>query len=168
MSPANLGFPQNAPDLLLPSALLDLEYLYQLLPETPSGAGSAHGTTPNSPPSHAPDPSSPPPQVTAPVDDRTTICVVCSASASLPPPIPQAATIPPPNWHKIPQKTYDHGRKQWNYTPSECISFGVNGRPGVNMGDALRKRFTGLDGRDDPVLRDAGKVISCRFSVRLS
>lgn len=35
------------------------------------------------------------------------------------------------------------------------------------MGDALRGRLTGLDGRDDLVLQDAGRAISCRLSVRL-
>jgi len=38
---------------------------------------------------------------------------------------------------------------------SECISFGVNGLPGVNMGDALQKRFMGLDGLDNLELQDA-------------
>jgi len=36
------------------------------------------------------------------------------------------------------------------------------------MGDALRKRFTGLDGRDDLMLQDARGAISCRLLVRLS
>ena len=92
-----------------------------------------------------------------------------SASSSLPPPVPppQTATSPPPNWHKIPQEVYDRGRKQWDYTPSECISFEVNGSPGINMGDALRKRFTDLGGRDDIVPQDAGGIISFRLSVRL-
>jgi len=35
------------------------------------------------------------------------------------------------------------------------------------MGDALRKQFTGLDGRDDPVLQDTTGVISCRLMVWL-
>jgi hypothetical protein len=35
------------------------------------------------------------------------------------------------------------------------------------MGDALRKTFTGLDGRDDPVLEDAAGAISCRLLVGL-
>jgi len=81
-------------------------------------------------------------------------------------PPPQAKTFPPPNWYKIPQKTYDHGLKQWDFIPLECISFGVYGHPGVNVMDALQKRFTGLDGRDDPVLQGANSAISCRLSVR--
>ena len=36
------------------------------------------------------------------------------------------------------------------------------------MGDALRKTFTGLDGRDNPVLQGAAGAISCRFLVGLS
>ena len=35
----------------------------------------------------------------------------------------------------------------------------------MNMGDALRKQFAGLDGRDDPMFRNAAKTVSCRFSV---
>lgn len=35
------------------------------------------------------------------------------------------------------------------------------------MGDALRKVFTGLDGRDDPVLQEATGAISCRLLVGL-
>jgi len=35
------------------------------------------------------------------------------------------------------------------------------------MGDALRKEFTGLDGRDDPVLQEAAGAISCRLLVGL-
>jgi hypothetical protein len=34
------------------------------------------------------------------------------------------------------------------------------------MGDALRKKPTGLDGRDDLVLQDAQDTVSCRFWVR--
>ena len=33
------------------------------------------------------------------------------------------------------------------------------------MGDALRKKFTGLDGRDDPMFGNAVGAISCRFLV---
>lgn len=50
----------------------------------------------------------------------------------------------------------------------EPISFSVGGRPGVNMGDALRKACVGLDGQGDPVLQDSGGAISCRFLVGLS
>ena len=71
----------------------------------------------------------------------------------------------PPNWIRVPQRGYDYGRKQWNFERSEPISFSVNGRPGINMGDALRKSFAELDGRDDPVLQDAQGAISCRLLV---
>ena len=50
----------------------------------------------------------------------------------------------------------------------ETVSFSVSGRPGINLGDALRKTFDGLDSRDDPVLQDASGAISCRFMVGLS
>ena len=43
----------------------------------------------------------------------------------------------------------------------------MNGRLGINIGAALRKEFTGLDGRDDPVLHEAAGAISCRLLVSL-
>jgi len=92
------------------------------------------------------------------------------STATLPHPVAiesQAVTFPP-NWRKIPQKAYDHGRRQWDFTPSEPILFSVNGRPGVNMGDAFREGFQGLEGWDDLVLQDAGSTVSCRLLVRLS
>jgi len=33
----------------------------------------------------------------------------------------------------------------------------------MNMRDALRKRFTGLDGRDDPMFKETAGAISCRL-----
>jgi hypothetical protein len=85
-----------------------------------------------------------------------------------PPPSPQPVTFEPPKWHEIPQRRYKYGRKQWDYKPSEPILFQVNGFPGVNVGDALRNEFTGLEGRDDLVLRDAKMAFSCRLLVRFS
>ena len=83
---------------------------------------------------------------------------------SRPPSIyPQPVTFPH-HWHEIPQKLYGPGRKQLNFSQLESIFFQVNGSPGVNMGDALRKKFVGLEGRDDLVLHGT-KAISCRFSV---
>lgn len=80
------------------------------------------------------------------------------------PPLLSAATFPP-NRIKIPQKSYDHGRKQWNFKPLEPIRFSTNGRPGINLRDALHKEFAGLDGRDDPMLQGVGGAISCRLLV---
>jgi len=178
MSPVNPDFvaseemflSQNVPDLLSPfvSLNLDSEFPYELLLGALSEAGLAQGIAPNSPPSTYHDQPDLPPQAAAPVDDVTRTCMAYSAPISLPPPVPQAATFPPPNWHRIPQRAYDNGQKRWNFTPQEFISFGVNGSPGMNMGDALRKRFMGLDGRDDLVLQGANRAISCRLSVRLS
>ena len=119
---------------------------------------------------HFPDPLSlqAPPQIPASFH-TTNLCVACSALASLPPSTPPSQAVAlPPNWRKIPQNPYDRGRMQWDFTPSEDVLFGVNGRPGVNMGDAFRKKFAGLDGQDDLVLQDASNVISCRLFVRLS
>ena len=100
-----------------------------------------------------------------------TMCAVCSSSISpppSPPPSPQITLFLPPKWHEIPQRLYEHGRKQWDHRPSDPILFQMKGSPGVNMGNALRKKFAGLEGRDDLVLQDAKKAISCRFLVRLS
>ena len=120
-------------------------------------------------PSQVPDPPNVPPQIAVPVDDGTRSCVVCSASTSVPPPTcPLRSILPPPhNWYRIPQRPYDHGQKQWGFTQLGRVSFEVDGFPGMNMGDAFRKRFTGLIGRDDPVLRDARGAASCRLLVRL-
>jgi hypothetical protein len=80
------------------------------------------------------------------------------------PPSPPA-TIFPPNWSRVPQRNY--GGKRWNLKRLEPISFSMNGRPGINMGAALRKIYAGLDGRDDPVLQGASGAISCRLLVGL-
>ena len=157
---------QNAPDLPPPPAELDFECLLEFLLETPQ---PTQGATSDSPPSSIPDTSNLLPQITPSAENRTSICAICSASTSPSPPLPppQAATSPPPGWHLIQQKSYVYGRKQWDYAPSESIPFVVNGFPGMNMGDAFRKMFTDLNGRDDLVLQDASGTISCRLSVRL-
>ena len=151
------------------SGSISPEGLLKLVLETPSDTQSTEGITPGLPSSYVPGPLDPPPQVVAPVNDGTRVCVVCSTLTSLPPstPSPQAATLYPPNWHKIQQTVYDYGQNQLFFTRSGYISFGVNGRPGVNMRDAIRKRLAGLIGGDDLVLQGASTVISCRLSVRL-
>ena len=169
MPPANPNFAafemlpsQNFPELLTSTSLdFDLEYLYKSIMETPLDVRSAEGIPPNSPLFRDPDPSNLPLQ-TPSVDNAPTLCVVCSASTSLP------TSLPPPNWYRIPQKIYDYGRRQWDFIPLEDIYFRVNGRPGVNMGDAFRRRVAGLDGQDELVLQGASSVISCRLSVCLS
>jgi len=173
MSPANptlftpeeTFFAQCTPESLFLSAPSDLEYLYERFLETLSDP-SAHEIAANSSTSlyHVPEPSSVQPQIAAPVEDVAKFCAVCSTSTFLPPPL---STFPPPNWRKIPQKVYDYGRKQLDFTLLPPISFSVNGFPGVNMGDAFHNRFTGLDGRDDLVLQGASSAISCRLSVSL-
>ena len=107
------------------------------------------------------------------VNDGETICAICySLILYLPPPLSlpptQPATPLPPNWHEIPLTPYNHGRKQWDYTPSGPVLFQVKGCPGVSLGNALRKKFAGLEGRDDLVLQNAKKAISCRFLVGFS
>ena len=133
---------------------------------------SSQGITLNSslPPHHDPASSIFSPQIITPVNDEARLRAIYSVSTPPLPPIPasQAAPFYPSNWRKIPQKVYDHGKKQWDFRPSQPIMFHVNGCPGVNMGDALRKKFTGLDGRDDLVLQDARHAISCRLWVRSS
>ena len=84
------------------------------------------------------------------------------------PVMPTAPPIPPfttPDAHiMIPQKPHVCERQQ-RWQQSESITFSTNGFPGVNMRDALCKRFTALDGRDDLVLQGAGGSISCRLEV---
>jgi len=84
-----------------------------------------------------------------------------------PQPLPTPPVLPifAPRWFEVPQRPYDHGRRQWDFKPLEPVPFSVNGLYGINMGDALRKQFTGLDGRDDQVLEDTTGVISCRLMV---
>lgn len=78
-----------------------------------------------------------------------------------------SVTALPPLWIKVPQRIYDQGKKQWDFKASEPISFSVDGLPGINMRDALRKTCTGLDGLDDPVLQETAGAISCRLLVGL-
>jgi hypothetical protein len=160
----------SVPEPLFPSTPLHLEYTHELFLEAPSGVRSTRGITPNFTPSlqDALNLQNFPPQVTSPVDDGAGHCVIYSASTLPPISSPQAVTFPPPNWHMIPQKPYGRRQNHRNFVPLESIYFSVNGHPGMNMGDAFRKMFTGLDGRDDPVLQDASKVISCRLLVRVS
>ena len=135
-------------DPTLSFTLLDPPYLYELL------SMEAQQSTPTD------------------VDGRARIYVVGSSLIlpSPPPPLPSPppATFQPPKWHKIPQRPYDRGRRQRDFTPSEAVLFQVNNFPGVNMGDALRGIFTGLENHDDLVLQDRTMAISCRFMVYLS
>ena len=119
-------------------------------------------------PHYNPAPSSFSPQIITPVNDGEGFCAIYSMSTPPLPPTSTSQMVPlySSNWRKIPQKVYDHGKKQRGFRPSEPILFHVNGCLGVNMGDALRKKFTGLDGRDDPMLQDARGAISCRLWVR--
>jgi hypothetical protein len=166
-----MPLPQDVPELF-PSASLDLEYPYELLFLLGAPSERSAQEIASTPPSSSQDiPASPdpPPQTTTPIDDGSRLCAVCSASISpsSPIPSPRTATFPPFNWKLIPQNSYDHGKKQWDFRPSESVPFSTNGFPGMNMGDAFRKKFTDLDGRDDPVLQDASNVISYRLLVRL-
>ena len=132
---------RNIPELL--TAPPGLEDLHQLFPENPLDAQA--------------------PQEAAPGFPKTAVSsVALSASTS----VPQA--IAPRNWYMIPQRVFDYGRKQWKFTPSEGVSFKVDGFPGMNMRKALEKKFEGLVGQDDIVLQDAKKAASCRLLVRFS
>ena len=165
------GVLQNGPVSILAPDFPDLTYLYEVL-ENPSAIQSSQEieTAPNTSfPLHCdPAPSSFSPQVVSPVNDAVGSWTIYSALIPPFPPTPtpsQKAMGCPSNWRKIPQTVYGWGKKQWDYQPSEPILFHVDGRPGVNMGDALRKIFTGLDGCDDPMFRDAGDAFSCRLMV---
>jgi len=149
-------FPQNLHEIPFASTPSDLEYPRGHLPDTPWGMPTTQ-RVPSNPPVCVPGPSTLPLQ-TVPV----------WTVSNPPPPLPQTPTFLPYNWHHIPQKIYGYGRRQWDFAQSESIYFGVNGRPGINMRDALLERFTGLDSRDELVLQDASGAVSCRFLVRLS
>ena len=49
----------------------------------------------------------------------------------------------------------------------EAILFKVNGRCGYPLHDALKRCYTGLDGRDDTMFRGFKSSISIRLEVRL-
>ena len=68
-------------------------------------------------------------------------------------------------WFNVPQRVYKYGDKQRNFKKADPIPFSVDGLPGINMGNALRKKFKGLDGRDNPMFQNAAGAISCRFLV---
>jgi hypothetical protein len=74
----------------------------------------------------------------------------------------------PVNWIEIPQRNYNHGSKQFDFKRSENILFSTKDHPGINLGDALRKDFSRLNGRDDPALLGGSGVISCRLLVGFS
>ena len=80
-------------------------------------------------------------------------------------PHPSAATFPA-NWIKIPQRSYDYGRKQFDFKRLDPISFSTKDHPGINLGDALRKNCTRLNGKSDPMVQAASRVASCRLLVR--
>ena len=190
VAPEEMVPSQNVPESPWPSTSSDLKHLYEVvldipwdafLPQIAASVDDRVGLCVACSALTSLPPPIPPPQVTMspPLEATTSPPLEATTSPPLetttsPPleaatsPPPQVTTFPPPNWRKIPQKAYDHGRKQWYYTPSESISFSINGRLGVNMGNALRKRFTDLDGRDDLVLQDTSRAISCRLSVRSS
>jgi hypothetical protein len=98
---------------------------------------------------------------------RRSSCSEEEAKTQPAPSLPPAATLPL-NWIRVPQRGYDRGRNQSSFKRLRTVYFSVDGRPGINVGDALRKTFKGLDGRDDPVLQDAAGAISCRFLVSSS
>jgi len=50
----------------------------------------------------------------------------------------------------------------------EMIPFSVNGRCGYPLWDALKRQYTGLDGRDDKVFVGFKSSISLRLEVRLA
>ena len=50
----------------------------------------------------------------------------------------------------------------------EIISFSVAGRCGYPLNDAVKKQYTGLDGRDDRMFVGSKSSISLRLEVRLT
>ena len=68
----------------------------------------------------------------------------------------------------IPQREYDRQRTDPLSSTDlrETIHFKVNGKCGYPLEDALKKRYTGLDGRDDKMFVDFKSSISIRVEVR--
>ena len=162
------------PDLTYPYELFpafpDLAYPYEIFENPPGILSNQEVETAMNPsflPYCDPVPSSSSPQIDSPANNTASLRTIYSAPipSSPAPALGQNAMGHPSNWHKIPQTVYGWGKKRWDYQPSEPILFHVNGRPGVNMGDALRNEFTGLDGRDDPMFQDGVDAFSCRLMV---
>ena len=70
----------------------------------------------------------------------------------------------PTNWIKVPQLAYDYGSRQPDFQPSEPISFRAKDRPGINLRDALNKKFPDLNDGNDPMLQHTSSIL-CRFLV---
>ena len=68
----------------------------------------------------------------------------------------------------IPQRIYDRQRTDplSQHDLQEMILFSVNGKCGFALEDALKKCYTGLDGRDDKMFADFKSSISIRLEVR--
>lgn len=69
-------------------------------------------------------------------------------------------------WFKIPQKKYTQRTGDKSFSQLGEITFSVNNVRGINMRNALSRIFTGLHGRDEPVLENANGPVSCRLLVR--
>lgn len=63
----------------------------------------------------------------------------------------------------VPQRPY---AKTGVYEQHESLIFKINGRSGIPAQDAIREIYTGLEGRDDPVLVDGADVMTLRLEVR--
>lgn len=93
----------------------------------------------------------------------------CTPASVTVPPIHLPTTSFPPlvnfpaDWVEIPQRTYNRGPKRLGFEQLGPIHFSTMSRPGINLGDALRKNFVDLVGRDDPMLQGSSGVISCRL-----
>jgi len=68
----------------------------------------------------------------------------------------------------IPQREYERPRTDplSEDELQEMILFGVNGVCGYPLVDALKKQYTGLDGRDDKMFTNCKSSISIRLEVR--
>lgn len=72
----------------------------------------------------------------------------------------------PMNWRQIPQRRYSPKVGNRSFSQLQAVAFSVNGVPGFNMQRAYNQVFSGLDGRDGPVLENANGPVSCRLLVR--
>ena len=68
----------------------------------------------------------------------------------------------------IPQRKYERQKADplSSSDLQEMILFKVNGKCGYPLKDAMKKQYTGLDGRDDSMFVDFNSFISIRVEVR--
>lgn len=82
--------------------------------------------------------------------------------------VPPAIPLIPPHLCIIEQVPYQCDVAQNGWTCLKTIYFKVEGVEGIKLTEAMKLRFSGLEGRDDPMFMNnrVGTSVSCRISVR--